>query len=98
MPREAKPDLIIQRIDAKRLKQTLFLTADLVELGIPMVISLDAIDETTRRGISSIAVWKDVKRFQHAAEQPSVAKKRKRFEFKTAKGEWRDVKKKNTGN
>ena len=46
-----KPDVIIQCIDANRLKQSLILTADLLELGIPMVISLNAIDETTRRGI-----------------------------------------------
>ena len=46
-----KPDVIIQCIDANQLKQSLILTADLLELGIPMVISLNAIDETTRRGI-----------------------------------------------
>ena len=46
-----KPDVIIQCIDANRLKQSLILTADLLELGIPMVISLNAIDETTRRGV-----------------------------------------------
>ena len=46
-----KPDVIIQCIDANRLKQSLTLTADLLELGIPMVISLNAIDETTRKGI-----------------------------------------------
>jgi len=46
-----KPDVIIQCIDANRLKQSLSLTADLLELGIPMVISLNAIDETTRKGM-----------------------------------------------
>ena len=46
-----KPDLIIQCVDANHLKQSLMLTADLSELGIPMVISLNAIDETSRRGI-----------------------------------------------
>lgn len=46
-----KPDVIIQCIDANQLKQSLILTADLLELGIPMVISLNAIDETARRGI-----------------------------------------------
>jgi len=45
------PDVIIQCIDANQLKQSLTLTADLLELGIPMVISLNAIDETARRGI-----------------------------------------------
>jgi len=46
-----KPDVIIQCIDANLLKQSLTLTADLLELGIPMVISLNAIDETSRRGV-----------------------------------------------
>ncbi len=46
-----EPDVIVQCIDANRLKQSLTLTADLLELGIPMVISLNAIDETSRKGI-----------------------------------------------
>lgn len=46
-----KPDVIVQCIDANQLKQSLTLTADLMELGIPMVISLNAIDETAKKGI-----------------------------------------------
>ena len=46
-----KPDVIIQCIDTNRLKQSLVLTADLLELGIPIVISLNAIDETMRKGV-----------------------------------------------
>lgn len=46
-----KPDVIIQCIDANRLKQSLVLTAELLSLRIPMVVSLNAIDETSRRGI-----------------------------------------------
>jgi len=45
------PDVIIQCIDTNRLKQSLILTADLLELGIPVVMSLNAIDEITRRGM-----------------------------------------------
>jgi ferrous iron transport protein B len=45
------PDIILQCIDANQLKQSLTLTADLLELGIPMVISLNAIDETAKKGI-----------------------------------------------
>lgn len=47
----SRPKLLIQCIDANRLKQSLYLTADLMELGIPMVISLNAVDETTRKGV-----------------------------------------------
>ena len=46
-----RPDILIQCIDANQIKQSLVLTADLMELGIPMVISLNAMDETANRGI-----------------------------------------------
>ncbi|MHC4740013.1 MAG: FeoB small GTPase domain-containing protein, partial [Planctomycetota bacterium] len=46
-----KPDIIIQCIDANQLKQSLTLTADLLEMGIAMVISLNSIDETAKRGV-----------------------------------------------
>ena len=45
------PDVIIQCIDANQLKQSLILTADLLELQIPLIISLNAIDETAKRGV-----------------------------------------------
>ena len=45
------PDLIIQCIDAGQLKQSLTLTADLLELNIPLVICLNAIDEISKKGI-----------------------------------------------
>ncbi len=43
--------LIIQCIDANQLKQSLNLTADLLGLGLPMIIALNAIDETPKKGI-----------------------------------------------
>ena len=46
-----KLDGIIQCIDANRLKQSLLLTLDLIELEIPLVISLNAIDETQQHGV-----------------------------------------------
>ncbi|HIJ66134.1 MAG TPA: ferrous iron transport protein B [Candidatus Hydrogenedentes bacterium] len=48
---EDLPDIIVQCIDANQLKQSLTLTSDLLELGVPMVVSLNAIDETARKGI-----------------------------------------------
>jgi len=45
-----KPDILIQCIDANQLKQSLHLTVDLMELNIPMVISLNAIDITAKQG------------------------------------------------
>nr|WCC90926.1 magnetosome protein Mad17-1 [Desulfobacteraceae bacterium] len=52
------PDIIIQCIDANRLKQSLLLTVELLTLDIPMVITLNAIDEVNKKGvwIDSIAL------------------------------------------
>jgi len=44
-------DGLIQCIDANRLKQSLLLTLDLVELGLPLVIALNAVDETEAQGL-----------------------------------------------
>jgi len=62
-----KPDIVIQCIDANQLKQSLMLTADLLELGIPMVISLNAIDETARKGI-----WIDSEKLSQLLGVPVV--------------------------
>lgn len=61
------PAVIIQCIDANRLKQSLTLTADLLTLGIPMAISLNAMDETMRRGI-----WIDSEEFSRLLGVPVV--------------------------
>ncbi|MBF0550107.1 MAG: ferrous iron transporter B [Deltaproteobacteria bacterium] len=45
-------DILVQCMDACRLKQSLTLTAHLLTLGIPMVISLNSMDEIARKGIS----------------------------------------------
>lgn len=47
---EEPPDGIIQCIDANRLKQSLQLTLDLVELRIPFLISMNAVEETEGKG------------------------------------------------
>jgi ferrous iron transport protein B len=44
-------DVLIQCIDANRLKASLLFTLDLMELGIPMIITLNAVDETEKQGI-----------------------------------------------
>ena len=45
------PDGLVQCIDANRLKQSLLLTLDLLELGLPLVLCLNAVDETQRQGL-----------------------------------------------
>jgi ferrous iron transport protein B len=48
---DAQPDVIVQCIDANLLTHSLDLTADLLELRIPLVLCLNAMDETARRGV-----------------------------------------------
>ncbi|GAB4273137.1 MAG: ferrous iron transport protein B [Deferrisomatales bacterium] len=62
-----KPDVVIQCVDANLLKQSLALTADLLELRVPLVISLNAVDETSRRG-----VWIDAKALSRLLGVPVV--------------------------
>ncbi|MEE9556880.1 MAG: ferrous iron transporter B [Candidatus Adiutricales bacterium] len=62
-----EPDIIIQCVDAVRLKQSLTLTLDLFPLEIPMVISLNSIDETGRRG-----VWINSKELSHQLGIPVI--------------------------
>ncbi|MBF0254299.1 MAG: ferrous iron transport protein B [Candidatus Omnitrophica bacterium] len=60
-------DVIVQCVDANRLKQSLYLTLDLIELGIPMVIALNAVDETARNGI-----WIDAQELSRRLGVPVV--------------------------
>jgi len=66
-----RPDVIIQCIDANQLKQSFTLSADLLELESPLLISLNALGETIRKG-----VWIDSKglaRFLHVPVVESAA-------------------------
>lgn len=45
-----KPDLIINIVDASNLERNLYLTTQLMELDIPMVIALNMMDVVVRRG------------------------------------------------
>ena len=64
---DENPSVIIQCIDANRLKQSLTLTIDLLALKIPLVICLNAIDETSRRG-----VWIDSEKLSKLTGVPVV--------------------------
>ncbi len=46
-----KPDVVINVVDATALEHSLFLTLQLVELGLPMVIALNMSDEAMKAGI-----------------------------------------------
>ncbi len=47
----AKPDLIVNVVDATRLGTGLLLTMELAALGVPMVVALNMSDECKKRGI-----------------------------------------------
>ncbi|MDL2272587.1 ferrous iron transport protein B [Desulfovibrio sp. OttesenSCG-928-I05] len=49
---EERPDVVIQVADAGALERNLYLTVQLMELGIPVVLALNMMDEVHRRGDS----------------------------------------------
>lgn len=62
-----KPDLIVQVADAKNLRRTLLLTAQLVKFRIPLILVLNMMDESRRKGISI-----DTKRLQKKLGIPVI--------------------------
>lgn len=46
-----RPDILIQVINATQLKQSLTLTSDLLDLGIPLVVCLNVMDEAKKKGM-----------------------------------------------
>ena len=46
-----KPDIIINVVDATNLSRSLFLTTQLLELGIPVVVALNKSDMSRKKGI-----------------------------------------------
>ena len=49
--RETPPDIIVNIVDATNLERHLFLTAQLVETGVPMVLVLNMMDEAEQLGL-----------------------------------------------
>jgi len=45
-----RPDLIVNVVDATNLERNLYLTVQLLELGIPMIIALNMYDEVEKKG------------------------------------------------
>ncbi len=63
-----KPDCIINIADATALERSLFLTLQLAELGVPMVLALSMMDEATSSGIEV-----NTKRLSHLLGMPVIA-------------------------
>lgn len=49
--RAAQPDLILNVVDATKLERNLYLTTQLLELGLPVVVALNLMDEAEKLGI-----------------------------------------------
>ncbi len=48
---DEKPDVIVNVVDASNIKRNLYLTFQLLEIGIPVVVVFNMMDVATRRGI-----------------------------------------------
>lgn len=64
---EEEPSIIIQCVDAVNIKRSLLLTAELIELNIPLLICLNFIDETLTKGI-----WVDSRKLENILKVPVV--------------------------
>ena len=49
--KENKPDIVLDILDASNMARNLFLTVQLMEQGIPLIINLNMMDEAKRHGI-----------------------------------------------
>ena len=48
---DAKPELIVQVVDASNLERNLYLTVQILELGVPVIMALNMVDVAEQRGI-----------------------------------------------
>ncbi|HVK09645.1 MAG TPA: ferrous iron transport protein B [Gemmataceae bacterium] len=51
IPSEPRPDVIVSIVDASNLERHLYLTTQLMELGVPVVLAVNLIDVAKRHGI-----------------------------------------------
>ena len=49
--KENKPDIVVNIVDASNIARNLFLTVQLMENGIPLIINLNMMDEAERQGV-----------------------------------------------
>src|SRR5262249_47799830 len=50
-PGEARPDVVVTIVDASNLERNLYLTTQVLELGVPVVVALNMIDVAEQQGI-----------------------------------------------
>jgi len=64
---EEKPDVVINIVDASNIERNLYLTLQLKELGIPVVVALNMMDVVTSRGDTI-----DIKKLEESLDMPVV--------------------------
>lgn len=64
---EGKPDVVVNVLDASNLARNLFLTVQLLEYGIPVILDLNMMDEAKKRGVKI-----DVKELEAQLGMPVV--------------------------
>ena len=47
-----RPDVVVDVLDATNLERNLYLAVQLLELGLPLVLALNMMDETSKRGLT----------------------------------------------
>jgi ferrous iron transport protein B len=62
-----KPDVVITVLDASNLERNLYLTVQVLELGVPTIIALNMTDVADARGLKI-----DDERLSHALQSPVV--------------------------
>jgi ferrous iron transport protein B len=67
LPGESRPDVVVSIVDASNLKRNLYLTTQVMELGVPVVLALNMIDVATSQGIQI-----DVERLERQLGIPVV--------------------------
>lgn len=73
--RESRPDVVVNVVDASNLSRNLFLTLQLLENGLPVILDLNMMDEAKKRGISICA--KELERQLGMPVVETVARDRK---------------------
>src|SRR5262245_21818816 len=51
-PGEPKPDLVVAIVDASNLERNLFLTTQVLEIGVPVVVALNMTDVAANQGVT----------------------------------------------
>lgn len=64
---EARPQVVVSIVDASNLERNLYLTTQLLELGVPVVLALNMVDVAERQGLRL-----DVERLQQQLGLPIV--------------------------